>query len=256
MPEFRASIRLIPTNLNQNNPLKKINKFAENAISSGRNARQKELIPPEALERCHVVVIGVGSVGRQVAIQLAAIGVPAMTLIDPDIVSEENLGCQGFWETDVGDPKVHAVANVCHQQFPQMELHARQERFRKSTVNAWPQNRIHAAFICVDSIESRKLIWEGICRVTGFAADGRMAAEVIRVLASDHPAIDEYYPTTLFTAREAYQGSCTAKSTIYSANIAAGLMLGQFTRWLRGIPLLCDQTFNLFAAELSVQESR
>ena len=62
---------------------------------TGRDARQRELIPPEALAKCHAVVVGVGSVGRQVALQLAAMGVPAMTLLDPDTVSQENLGCQG-----------------------------------------------------------------------------------------------------------------------------------------------------------------
>ena len=66
--------------------------------------------------------------------------------------------------------------------------------------------------------------------------DGRMNAEVIRVLASGRPAADSLYPKTLFTAREAFAGSCTAKSTIYTANIAAGLMVGQFARWLRGWP--------------------
>ena len=71
------------------------------------------------------------------ALQLAAMGVPAMTLYDPDTVSPENLGPQGFWEADVGDRKVDAVANVCHQQFPQMELHAVPIRFRRSDVARW-----------------------------------------------------------------------------------------------------------------------
>ena len=81
-----------------------------------------------------------------------------------------------------------------------------------------------------------------------------MAAEVIRVLTSDHPSGDVHYPRTLFSAEEAYQGSCTAKSTIYSANLAAGLMLGQFARWLRGLPVIRDQTLNLLAAELTVSD--
>jgi molybdopterin-synthase adenylyltransferase len=93
-----------------------------------RDIRQRDLVPPERLSRCHAVVVGVGSVGRQVALQLAAVGVPAMTLYDPDTVGPENLAPQGFWETDLGDPKVHAVANVAHQQFPRMELHAKPER--------------------------------------------------------------------------------------------------------------------------------
>ena len=47
-------------------------------------------------------------------------------------------------------------------------------------------------------------------------------------------------------------GSCTARSTIYSASIAAGLMVAQFARCLRGVPVVSDQTLNLLAAELTV----
>ncbi len=77
-----------------------------------------------------------------------------------------------------------------------------------------------------------------------------MAAEVIRVLASDTPNVDQHYPTTLFASSDAYAGECTAKSTIYTANIAAGLMVGQFTRWLRRLPVVREQLFNLLAQEL------
>ena len=63
----------------------------------------------------------------------------------------------------------------------------------------------------------------------------------------------EIHPTRK-SAREAYAGSCTSKSTIYSAGIAAGLMVGQFARWLRGLPVVPDQTLNLLAAELTVAE--
>lgn len=79
-----------------------------------------------------------------------------------------------------------------------------------------------------------------------------MSAEVVRVLAAGKPPVDTYYATTLFAAEQAYAGSCTAKSTIYSASIAAGLMLGQFTRWLRGMPVDPDLTLNLLSTELTV----
>jgi len=48
---------------------------------------------------------------------------------------------------------------------------------------------------------------------------------------------------------EAHAGPCTAKTTIYCANIAAGLMLAQFTKWLRGVPVECDVQLNLLADE-------
>ena len=220
-----------------------------------RDIRQRDLVPPDALARCHAVVIGVGSIGRAVALQLAATGVPAMTLFDPDSVAVENLAVQGFWETDVGHPKVHAVANVCHEQFPRMELHALAERFRTTAVKAWSPDREHAVFVCVDAIETRRRIWQGVRARAAFLADGRMAAEVIRVLASGRPALDTGYPASLFAASEAFRGSCTSKSTIYAASIAAGLMVGQFARWLRGLPVFPDQTFNLLAGELTVSEA-
>jgi sulfur carrier protein ThiS adenylyltransferase len=195
-------------------------------------------------------VIGVGAIGRQVALQLAALGIPAMSLYDPDTVEVENLAPQGFWESDLGRAKVTAVAEIAQKQYPAIEIAELPERFRASTVRSWPTtSREIAVFCCVDAIDTRKLIWQAVQEVAGFFTDGRMAAEVIRVLASGRPSGDSVYPKTLFPSVEAFQGSCTAKSTIYSANIAAGLMVGQFARWLRGWPVVADQMLNLVAAE-------
>jgi phosphoglycerate dehydrogenase-like enzyme len=42
---------------------------------SSRFERQQELVPEQRLEHLTATVIGVGSIGRQVALQLASIGV-------------------------------------------------------------------------------------------------------------------------------------------------------------------------------------
>jgi molybdopterin-synthase adenylyltransferase len=222
-----------------------------------RDRRQRDLVPPARLARCHAVVIGVGSIGRQVALQLAATGVPVMTLFDPDTVAVENLAVQGFAESDLGAAKVDAVAGHCHQHCPRIDLRAVPRRFRTSDVRDWPArggDRDVVVFCCVDAIETRRLIWEAVRPRAAFFADGRMAAEVLRVLASGRPASDTAYARSLFAGSEAYAGSCTAKSTLYSASIAAGLMVGQFARWLRDIPVIPDQTLNLLAAELTVTD--
>jgi len=65
-------------------------------------------------------------------------------------------------------------------------------------------------------------------------------------------ARQEHYPTTLFRTEEAFVGPRTAKTTIYCANIAAGLMVAQFTRYLRQLPAEVDIQMNLLASELSV----
>ena len=78
---------------------------------SDRDARQRAIVPPERLAACHAVVIGVGAVGRQAALQLAAVGVSRMTLIDHDTVEVANLAPQAYWPADLGRPKVDATAD-------------------------------------------------------------------------------------------------------------------------------------------------
>jgi sulfur carrier protein ThiS adenylyltransferase len=58
----------------------------------------------------------------------------------------------------------------------------------------------------------------------------------------------------LFSAEEAHAGPCTAKSTIYCANIAAGFMVAQFTRYLRMLPVDTDLQVNLLASEMNVTD--
>jgi sulfur carrier protein ThiS adenylyltransferase len=222
--------------------------------SNDRDVRQRDLVPPARLAQCHAVVVGVGAVGRQVALQLSALGVPQLTLVDPDTVSVENLAPQGFWESDLGRTKVEAVAGIAKRQYPAIELTEVPERFRASAVRAWPSGREVAVFCCVDAIEVRKVVWDAVREAAGFFADGRMNAEVLRVLASGRPCADALYSRTLFPAREAFAGSCTAKSTNYTASIAAGLMVGQFARWLRGWPVIPDQVLNLVAGEYTASD--
>ena len=77
-----------------------------------------------------------------------------------------------------------------------------------------------------------------------------MLGETMRILTATDPASREHYATTLFQQSEAQTGSCTSKSTIYTANIAAGFMIHQFTRWLRGAACSTDLALNLLSSEL------
>jgi len=179
-----------------------------------------------------------------------------MTLVDHDLVAVENLAPQGYFPDDLGKNKVQATAQMCRKLNPDLAIDLYPERFRRSSPKSLScfgdADRKLVAFCCVDSITTRGIIWEAVKPFATFFVDARMAAEVVRVLASARPMDDVYYPTTLFESAEAYSGSCTAKSTIYTASIAAGLMLAEATRWLRGLPVDRDLLLNLLAAELAV----
>jgi len=53
---------------------------------SARLIRQSDLVPERRLTEVSATVIGVGAIGRQVALQLASLGVPSIQLIDFDLV--------------------------------------------------------------------------------------------------------------------------------------------------------------------------
>ena len=67
-----------------------------NSSITDRDIRQRSIVPPERLAACHALVIGVGAIGRQVALQLAALGMSKLTLFDDDDVGVENLAPQAI----------------------------------------------------------------------------------------------------------------------------------------------------------------
>lgn len=213
---------------------------------SDRYSRQQDIVPSERLAVCKATVIGVGAIGRQVALQLAAMGIPWLQLVDFDVVEVSNLASQGYLQDDLDRPKVQATGDLCHQTNHGLEVHEVTDRFRRSMEIG------NVIFTCVDKIDIRRLIWEAVKDKADFFADGRMSAEVLRVLVACDSASRKHYPTTLFAAEEAYAGTCTAKSTIFCANIAAGFMVSQFGKWLRHLPVEPDLSLNLLASELSV----
>jgi len=208
--------------------------------------RQRELVPAERLAEIRATVVGVGAIGRQVALQLAALGVPQVQIVDFDRVDITNVTTQGYLANDVGQLKVEATMAAINRIDPTIVVETVADRFRPLLKHG------SAMFCCVDSIAARAAIWRSAHSSYRFWIDGRMLGEVIRVLAVADAEHRAYYPTSLFAAAEAQSGSCTARSTIFAASIAAGLMVHQFTRWLRRVPVERDASFNLLAGEYVV----
>lgn len=207
-------------------------------------SRQKDIVPEDKLSKC--TIIGVGATGRQVALLLTSIGVPELQLIDFDIVDESNIVTQGFYEEDVGAYKVDATSYHCAKINVNVVLETLIDKYKRSMDVA------ENIFCCVDGIQTRSHIWDCLKNST-FFIDSRVSAETVRILPVYNEETFEYYPTTLFPPEEAYVGPCTAKMTIYCANIAASLMVAQYTKFLRGMELDRDIVLNLLSSEMIVQ---
>jgi sulfur carrier protein ThiS adenylyltransferase len=203
-------------------------------IEENRFVRQAELVPMKNLEVVAASVIGVGAIGRQVALQLAAIGIRRLQLLDFDVVDATNVTTQGYWQDDIGHAKVVATSTAIARIDPTVLVESVADRFR-------PRMELgEAVFCCVDSIDTRAAIWRAIQGRYRFWVDGRMLGEVMQILVVVDAAGRTYYPATLFPGADAQRGS-----------IAAGLMVHQFTRWLRGLPVDQDTSLNLLASEFS-----
>ena len=211
-----------------------------------RFQRQSGLIPSERLSQLSATVIGVGAIGRQVALQLAAIGTPQIQLIDFDTVELTNITTQGYRIQDLGLAKVNATAQSIRELDDSILVETISDRFRPSLGIG------EVIFCCVDSISARAAIWRSVIRKCEFWTDGRMLGETIRVLTTTKDSGSDRYAETLFPQVQAQTGSCTSRSTIYASSIAAGLMVHQFSRWLRGIAVDHDMTLNLLAGETEV----
>lgn len=215
-------------------------------LATDRFSRQADLVPRERLQAVNVTIVGLGAIGRQVALQAAALGVRRLQLVDFDVVELTNVTTQGYRQAEIGLTKVEATQRAIAEIDPAIEMEMIIDRFR-------PKLRVgEAVFACVDSISAREAIWRAVGGVCRFWSDGRMRGETLRILCAADPVSRAHYVTTLFPQAEAQVGSCTTRSTIYSASLAAALMMHQFTRYLRGFSIDADATFNLLAGEYVV----
>lgn len=199
-------------------------------LAQERYSRQYDFI--KKVTPC--TVVGAGAIGRNVAIQLAQIGVTDLQVADFDTVEIHNTASQGYLECDIGLPKVEALGNYLALANSSTQVELVNDRWRPSFgVN-------EALFLCVDSIQHRANIFRWCGGRIGFLCDGRMLGEHINVLAFSNADIPKY-EETLFPSEQAEQGSCTGRTIGPAAHMAASLMVHQYTRWLRDLPV--DNSF-------------
>lgn len=71
-----------------------------------------------------VVIIGCGSLGSEVSQMLANSGIPKMRLIDPDVLTWDNVGRHRLGGDYVGEKKAHSLKACLNRQFPHLEIHS------------------------------------------------------------------------------------------------------------------------------------
>lgn len=194
-----------------------------NLNNVGKNAhltRQLDIIPIDVLGE-RITIIGAGAIGSFTALSLAKMGFSNITVFDNDKIEVENMNCQFYRHSDIGSQKVVALADLI-LSFTGVRIEAID---RKYEGGAFPGIVISA----VDSMAVRRLIWENHCMrapATKVVIDPRMGAEnaLLYVMSPMSEKDAQTYEKTLYSDQDAVQERCTAKATIYTAEMLAGLV--------------------------------
>jgi molybdopterin/thiamine biosynthesis adenylyltransferase len=180
-----------------------------------------DLIPVAALDE-QITIIGAGAIGGWTALALAKMGFENITVIDFDKVDTVNMNSQFYRFKDIGVPKAVALAALI-EDFTGVKITAHTERYESGTF-------LGTVIMAVDSMQVRKLIFEQHRKRpfgTRMLIDPRMGAEsalLYTVNPGNHKNC-ESYSKSLYTDDDAVQERCTAKATIYTANLLSGLVV-------------------------------
>jgi hypothetical protein len=200
--------------------------------------RTSTLLPMDKLAEDQVRIIGIGGIGRPLAMQLVSLGVGSVVLYDDDIVTETNISTQGYPFADLDDDKVSSLLTTLGEIVPDGDFMGYDDRFPLAEdADIWAtDNGEGPIFCCVDEISIRAEVFRSATPCPLFI-DGRMGAQIGRFITilMDSKEDREYYESTLFPQSEQEELPCTAKATIYCGNFIAALMVTQYTRYMKGL---------------------
>lgn len=189
----------------------------------------------------HVTLVGVGGVGSPTAFALAKMGIPNLTLIDPDVVDQHNIPNQVFENEAIGHPKVDALAASLGAFMPTTNFHLYQARITEE--GKWLDPDDNLAFdhkldgvvvSGLDSMQARHDLWHKCIRYNlrvPLYLDARLDQENIVIYAVNPINMEQVkgYERTLYTDDEAKQTTCTRQS-IMDVGFAVGALLARAVR--------------------------
>lgn len=204
--------------------------------------RQIDIVPITVLSKIPVTVIGAGGIGGTTCLALCKMGIQNLTVYDNDVIELHNLPNQPYRISDIGKPKVEALAEICFD-FSGVKIKAIPEKFEKQQIT-------HGIVIsAVDSMSQRKIIWEAVRRkvMIDLYIEGRMGAQMARIysFAAHNPALGLRYETEmLYSDDQALKLPCTAQAIIYNTQMIASLISHQITEHANGRPVPWETLFD------------
>lgn len=192
----------------------------------------------ENIQKKTVILAGVGGIGSYVGFLLARMKPASMFIYDDDIVETVNMSGQLYSQSDLGRPKVSALAGMIRNYANYSSVFAVTERFTNGS-------EASDIMICgFDNMAARRIFFEKWIshvmtkpdeeKANCLFIDGRLAAEEFQVLCirgNDEFNINRYRNEFLFSDAEADETVCSYKQTTFCANMIASYMVNLFVNF-------------------------
>ena len=183
-----------------------------------RFLRNKALIDQKNLEE--LTIIGAGGVGSALILSAAIMGFKKIHVWDFDVLEEHNLSTTMYPSSYLGESKTEAAKAMVKYFGCETEI-IEHDRF------GYMDSLTPCTMMAPDNMEIRKIVYMNWIRVPGrkVLVDGRMGALSMDIHTVD--ALHDNYLSNWKPSRDIPDLPCTAKHTIFTANIIAGIMLSQ-----------------------------
>lgn len=181
----------------------------------------------ESLEKSRVLMVGVGSLGSTVALQLARSGVGEIVLIDPDILESANLGRHVLGTDDLAQSKAAALAEKIRHDLPTVKVTAFMD-FAELMLLKMPEIFESADMVIVTTADwsSEVALWFRKAQATGWS--------LLQAWSEPHSFVGH----ALLAPKGEHDGRPFFDDT--------GNFNLKYTEWPNGggvVPLACGQTF-------------
>lgn len=181
--------------------------------------RQRDLIPIEVLNT-PITIVGAGAVGSWTALALVKMGFANLTVQDMDTIDVENMNCQFYPQGEIGSKKVTALQKMI-EMFTGITIQIKDTPYVKGDPLNTP-----IVIGAVDNMQVRRDMFDSCTMNTVAFLDPRMGAETMALYTmnpnDEKDKID--YVKAWHSDEDSVHEACTAKATIYCANILAGLV--------------------------------
>lgn len=179
-------------------------------------SRHKELFNPENF-KIPITIIGAGATGSWLALILAKLGIENISVWDFDKVEEHNIANQAYSTKFINKPKVEALHDLIFNQTDTL-INFRNEAFTNQRLNG-------IVFLMVDSMETRKSIWENSIKMKSgvkLLVEPRMGLDVGRIYNVDPCNLTHIkeYENTYYSDDVAEVSACGNSMTVVSTAMA------------------------------------